>query len=407
MGTKVGPARGSPRPMLGDAGRALRSWGFVGTVGCVATGILPAFMTGGLAVQISEELDFGEAALGAAVAIFFAAGALSSIALGRIGERVGPADTLRGAGMASAVCLLGIAVAAHSFRSLAALMVLGGLANAASQPAANKLIADYAEPRRQGLFLGIKQGTIPLSTLCGGLAVPVVALTVGWRWAYAVAGLLGIVAVLLVPSAPRTVVREHPERMAHPRRHALVVLTVALTFASAGMSCLAAFGVQGGVAAGLGAGTAGYLSALGSAGALAVYLLAGSRADRYPGRELSLVAGMIGVGAISLTALATGSSVVFLAVVPIAYTIGWGWPGLFNLAIVRTSPAAPGAATGITQTGAYGGAVLGPPLFGLLAEHRSYASAWTMAGVWLVLAGATIVAGKRALRSPPSRRPRR
>jgi predicted MFS family arabinose efflux permease len=114
---------------------------------------------------------------------------------------------------------------------------------------------------------------------------------------------------------------------------------------------------------------------------------------------------MIGVGAVSLTALATGSSALFLAVVPIAYTIGWGWPGLFNLAVVRTSPGAPGAATGITQTGAYAGAVLGPPLFGLLAEHRSYASAWTMAGAWLLLGAVTIVAGSRALRSTPSPRP--
>ena len=54
---------------------------------------------------------------------------------------------------------------------------------------------------------------------------------------------------------------------------------------------------------------------------------------------------------------------------PLAFATGWAWPGLFNLAVVRVNPSAPGAATGITQTGTYLGAVVGPVLFGVVAEH--------------------------------------
>ena len=53
--------------------------------------------------------------------------------------------------------------------------------------------------------------------------------------------------------------------------------------------------------------------------------------------------------------------------------------GLFNLAVVRMNPAAPAAATGITQTGVYVGALAGPVLFGVLVEAHGYPLAWVLA----------------------------
>ena len=71
-----------------------------------------------------------------------------------------------------------------------------------------------------------------------------------------------------------------------------------------------------------------------------------------------------------------------LAGVPLAFGAGWAWPGLFNLAVVLANPASPGAATGITQTGTYMGAVLGPLLFGFLAEHLSFGWSWVVAAAY-------------------------
>ena len=67
---------------------------------------------------------------------------------------------------------------------------------------------------------------------------------------------------------------------------------------------------------------------------------------------------------------------VVLHAFPLAFTGGWGWSGLLTFAVVRANPDAPAAATGISHMGTYVGAAFGPPLFGVVAEHISFATAW-------------------------------
>jgi fucose permease len=74
---------------------------------------------------------------------------------------------------------------------------------------------------------------------------------------------------------------------------------------------------------------------------------------------------------------------------PFAYLTGFAWPGLFHLAIVRSNPSAPGTATGIAMTGGLAGAVVGPVLFGVIAESWSFAAAW--GGAALLCIGAAII----------------
>ena len=54
----------------------------------------------------------------------------------------------------------------------------------------------------------------------------------------------------------------------------------------------------------------------------------------------------------------------------VAFTLGWGWPGLFNLAVVDSNRETPGSASGVSQTGIYAGAAFGPAAFGALASTR-------------------------------------
>ena len=68
----------------------------------------------------------------------------------------------------------------------------------------------------------------------------------------------------------------------------------------------------------------------------------------------------------------------------VAFTFGWGWSGLFTFAVVRRTPTAPAAATGITMTGIYVGAAAGPALFGLVAE-ASFTVAWVIMSIALGL----------------------
>ena len=52
------------------------------------------------------------------------------------------------------------------------------------------------------------------------------------------------------------------------------------------------------------------------------------------------------------------------------------------------------AATGITQTGASGGAALGPLVFGLVVEATSYGTAWLVSSVIALLALVAILMGR-------------
>lgn len=82
----------------------------------------------------------------------------------------------------------------------------------------------------------------------------------------------------------------------------------------------------------------------------------------------------------------------------LAYGASWGWPGLFNYAIVRQSRAAPAAATGITQSGLFAGQLVGPPVFGSLVERASYELVGAVCGV-LVVAAVLVRIGRARLLS--------
>src|SRR5215211_6393810 len=220
-------------------------------VAVATVGVLPAFLTGGLAVQIRDELDFGSAALGLAVAAFFASSSLASAAMGRLVERIGSHRGMRLAATASAASLLGVALLAGSWAGLVACLVLGGLANAVLHPATNLSLAREVSAGRQGLSFGVKQAAIPAATLLAGLAVPSVAVTFGWRWAFAGGAALALAVAAFVPAGtPGGVVRrlkvEKDARVAP-----LVLLALGIGLGSTATAPLGSFLVESSVAAGL------------------------------------------------------------------------------------------------------------------------------------------------------------
>jgi len=366
-------------------------------VAVATVGVLPAFLTGGLAVQIRDELEFGSAALGLAVAAFFASSSLASAVMGRLVERIGSHRGMRLAATGSAASLLGVALLAGSWAGLVACLILGGLANAVLHPATNLSLAREVSAGRQGLSFGVKQAAIPAATLLAGLAVPSIALTFGWRWAFAGGAALALAVALFVPAGtPGGVVRRLQEAREKDARVApLVLLALGIGLGSTATAPLGSFLVESSVAAGLRVDTAGLLLALGSAVNIVVRVAFGHLADGMSGGRLRLVAAMLGIGVVGFALLATGESPLILPGALLAFGAGWGWPGLFNFAVVKTSPGAPAAATGVTQTGASGGAALGPLVFGLVVETASYDVAWLVSGAIALAALAAILAGRR------------
>lgn len=373
------------------------------TVACAA----PVFLVGAVAVQMRHSLHFGAGTLGTVVALYYLGAALSSAALGRMVEAVGGLRTMRIACLASAALLLLIATAARSVMTLAVLMVAAGVSSAAMQPAANLFISRRMPLERQGLAFGIKQSAVPLTTSLAGLSVPVFALTVGWRWAFVVAGALaaavGAAVPLLAghPSGARRKVGGRP-RPEWTGAGTLWVLAGGFGLGLAAASAMTAFLVSSSVTSGMSRGTAGLLVAAGGAAAVAGRILSGRMADRRGADHLPTVAVMLGIGASAylLLALVTADRLtyLYLPVVLVVFGVGWGWNGLFNFAVVRDYPHEPAWATGITQTGGRLGGVVGPFLFGQLVSHGSYTLAWAAAGGACVAAAGVLMLGRRALR---------
>jgi MFS family permease len=392
--------------MADDSGAAgPRSSAVAAAVATVA--ILPVMLTGALAVQVRAELGFDEGGLGLTVAAFFGAAAVASTFGGRVAERLGPRAAMRLAAVAAGAALAAVALVAHSLRLLLACLALGGLANALAQPATNLFLARRVLPSRLGLAFGVKQSAVPAATLLGGVSVPAVALTVGWRWAYAGAALVAVLLAVVDPGgAPGP-----PPPAGGARRGSrdtslrpLVVLAAGIGLGAAAAGTLGSFLVSAAVDAGIAEGPAGLLAAGCSLAGIGTRLLVGARADRRGGRHLVAVTVMLTSGSVGYLLLASTVPALVAGGALIGYCLAWGWPGLFNLAVVRDNPGAPGAATGITQTGTYAGAVLGPLLFGMGAERWSYTAAWVAAAVTSLAAAAVVAGGRRLLRADRSRR---
>lgn len=360
--------------------------------------VLPSFLTGAMAVQIRADLHLSSTSLGVAVGCFFAGSAIGSVHAGRAAERVGWQRAMAMAMVLSALALGAIAVLASEWLLLAAILAIAGLAQALANPAANLALARSVRQARLGLMFGAKQAAVPMATLLGGIAVPTVALTVGWRWAFVGAG---IAAILLVITVPR---QSTLERSAPKERHridtplrSLVLLSIGGGIGAGVAVALGAFTVVASVEAGQSQQHAALLLVLGSASAISMRLLHGWLADRNLRSPLRRVALSLLAAACGYLLLATGSEALVTIGVVLAFGMGWGWNGLFHYSIVQHNPRAPAAASGVTQTGFFIGSALGPPLFGAVAEHYSFGAAWLASALLALLAAALIEVGRRSI----------
>jgi predicted MFS family arabinose efflux permease len=390
-----------PRPDDGHRGRG-DVLATLQAVGLAIFAVLPAFLTGALAVGIRAELAFGPAALGLAVAWFFVTSALSAAGLGQLVERLGLRTSLTVGAASSAVALGGIALAPRYLWLLLA-MTVGGAANALAQPAVNALLSQRIPAHRLGLALGIKQSAIPAATLLGGLAVPTLVTVVGWRGTFGVAA--GLAAISAVgawlrgspPAGGPTRVRRRLRDM--PEVLSLTILSVGGLLGAAAATSLGAFLVDAGVESGLREASAGLLIALASVFGLSSRIGLGWYADRRPNRSrYGTIMALLGAGVPGYLLLTADVPSLYVLGALLAYAAGWGWPGLFHYAVVSQNTGTPAAATGVVQSGMSLGAGLGPLAFGVVAERVSYDAAWILAACLSAGAALTFFAGRRHLR---------
>lgn len=373
-------------------------------------GPLPAALVGVFAVDVTAALGFGDPGLGAVVATLFAVSAVAAVPAGHLADRLGWQQAVRLGAAASAAALVGMATAGHLSVLLVAAGV-GGLGLALASTGTNLALAVEVASERRGLAFGIKQSAFPLATLLAGASLPLLAAALGWRWVLGGAALVPLLALVATPAAaarshrqarrrPATAGQEG--RRADPSFGGLLLLAAAGCAGIAGAGTLGAFLVVSSVAAGMAAGTAGTLVAVGSAVGLTTRVLAGWAADRLDRGGLRAVAALLAVCAAGTALLVPAVPALIVPGALLALGPGWGWGGLIRSGVVRAwGGADTGRATGIVESGMNGGAAAGPLLFGLLAAQSGYAGAWTATAVLFAAAAALAWSGARLLRVRP------
>ncbi|MGR6965365.1 MFS transporter [Geodermatophilus sp. URMC 61] len=364
-------------------------------------GVLPAYLVGVLWVQVRADLGVGPSLLGLLVAAFFATSAVAALSAGAMVRRLGTVPVVRLAGLTAAAAMLVVALAARDPAVLVAALVLAGWGNGIGQPASNDLIARSVSPGRQGLAYGLKQAAIPLSTLLAGVAVPLVAIPLGWRTAFGIGAVLALLVVLSVPGQRRlgsAGSSSPPSEAAGPfRRAPLYVLAAGIALGAGTGNALGSFFVTTAVAGGIAPATAGVLAAVASGTGALARVLVGWLADRVRTRWLLVVAGQMSVGGLSYALLGTGVEALIAVGAVVGYCTGWAWAGLSTYAVTRMHHGMAAQATSITQGGMGLGAALGPLAFGGLLSVSSYAVAWTATAALAVVAGLVVVLGRHLL----------
>lgn len=171
--------------------------------------VLPVYLVGGLAVQLEDHLGMNALVLGLVVAVYWAVSALLSVLAGAFVQRRGVRVGMLLAAGIGLLSLIGIAWGTKNWVALLVWLAVAGIGNAFAQPASNGLIAKQVAVPRRALAFGLKQAAIPAATLVAGAAVPLVAFSLGWQWAFAECAVLATVVLAFLA---RLVPRYRPAR---------------------------------------------------------------------------------------------------------------------------------------------------------------------------------------------------
>jgi len=373
-----------------------------------------------LAPVMAPELGLSPKLVGPFIGLVYAGSMFASLMAGRLIARHGP---IRLSQWAVLLCAAGLVLL-----PLATVLPLGALLLVAAPliigagygpitPASSQVLARTAAPSRMALTFSIKQTGVPAGAALGGAILPALALATGWRTAFAILAAAGIVVVLAAQPIRSDLDRGRdrdartlslrglfaPVRavLASPALRELTFLS--FFYAAMQVSLTSYLVVYLTEALGSPLVAAGFALTVATIGGVAGRILWGVIADRY--LRPRIVLGIIGIatGACAFaTALypagASWGGLLVLCGVFGATAIGWNGVQLAELA--RNAP--PGQAASVTGGSGFitfGGVMLGPPLFGLLASVTgNYRTGFVAMGMGTLACGAWLLSRHRAAR---------
>jgi ACS family hexuronate transporter-like MFS transporter len=375
--TAIGPAA----PATRSAVRAAEPAAVVTLVVLVQTAA--SLGSGGLALlgpALVAELDLTRAQLGLlATAVFLGAGLALPFA-GQLSDRYG---ARRPFALALGLCGAGLALAAAAsgLAWLLAAVVVYGLGYGAARPPAARAIADWVPPHRRGIAMGLTATGASLAGLVCGWLVPPVVDTVGWRavlaaLGMATAGAAGLAWLGYRDGEPERSTVRRVAALGHALRDRRMRRLCAATCLQAGaaLSTTAFLVLFLRERIGLGLGEAGALFALahaaGTVGRVGWGVLGdGVFGGRYE-TALAVVAGLAAAATLALGAAGAHAppSLLWVLIFAVGAT-ALGWNGLSSALAMRIAGrSASATASGLNLVAFSLGAVVFPPLFGVLVD---------------------------------------
>lgn len=298
---------------------------------------------------------------------------------------------------------------AGSFALLLASRLLMGAAEGGIMPISQAIIAAEVRPEHRGIAMGVTQNFG--SNLLGSFAAPVLlaafALAYGWRRAFFLAGIPGLVAAALIylylrppreqlaaPSGPAPV--QGSLRVALAERNVLICALLSVLLVSYLVVCWAFMPLYLTRVRHYDPQTAGWLmGTLGISATVGAFLISGL-SDLIGRRPLMIIMPLIGV-ILPLGAMYFTGSVWVLAAI---FFVGWGLNGVFPLFMATVpsesvDPHLRATALGLCMgTGEILGGVASPTAAGWFADRVGLqAPLWIMLG--LCLAAAVVALGLR------------
>ena len=370
------------------------------SIACLTAGVMPGFLAGALGSDIKDAFGISDTGLGVTLAVTYALSAVASIHAGELADRIGARRSLLLSMWVTLAGFLAVAVLARSFAAFLVSMAVAGAGLTLAGPAAKVLVAQHVPAERHGVAFAVHMSAIPLAPLLAGLTVPIVGGTSGWRWAFAGSAVLAAAGMLMLPAEPRPDAAEAAAeardsgRFAHVRLAPLFVLGAAATLATSAVIGAASFFVVNSEDAGIAEGSAGLLLSLASAGVITVRILLGLMADRGRTGDINTIAVLLVTSAAGYALMAADTPWMYALGGQVAIIVGWSWPALMVVALVRMNPHAPALATSFAIAGMNLGAVLGPGAFGAITDNVSSSAALAMAAVWAFAAAALSLLGR-------------
>ena len=381
----------------------------------LAVGLAAAlgFVPGYVATSLRADLGLSRAEVGLIVSLYFGSTGVMSILGGSVTDRIGARRVIVGDMVVVAACA-SLAAWWGDLVGLLLTSVIAGAGYAGVNAATNAAIAAVVDPARRTVALSVKTGGVPaMASVAALLGAPLAAST-SWRVVWMVVAVLalcsGVFAFRVLPREAVAVARG-VRRGRAPSGVWWFSLGAFLLVAGSQplFSWLVPYLEE---AVGTSASVAGSVASFSAAVGLGLLVVNARSVDRsVEGSKVTRLGSLCIATAVSVVLVMLGSE--FGLVVAVLGGVGGvalqlAAIGTMHALVVERSGGAVAAATGVTMTGYYLGALVSPVAFGALVDATgSYSTGWLAlvallvgsTGAWFVGGRVTVVATPDAFTS--------